>query len=96
MSRRRLMVVLAILAAAAAAVPVVAPASRDRGEKLLIGFQLEFTSETTTAGTFHASGAVQDTGASHVTNLAVVPFGNRDKARLSGRPDVRGSPRERS
>ena len=91
MSRRRLMVVLAVLAAAAAAVPVVAPASRDRGEKLLIGFQLEFTSETTTAGTFHASGAVQDTGASHVTNLAVVPFGNRDKARLSGRQTFEGA-----
>jgi hypothetical protein len=93
MSTRRLMLVLAVLAAAAAAaaVPMIAPASRDRGEKLLIGFELRFTGPTTTTGTFHASGAVQDRGASNVTGLTLKPFGKRDKARLSGTQTFEGA-----
>jgi hypothetical protein len=91
MSRRRLLLVLATLVALVAAVPVVAPASRDKGEKLLIGFDLQFTSQTTTSGTFHASGAVRDSGDSNVTGLALKPFGTRDKARLSGRQTFEGA-----
>jgi hypothetical protein len=90
MSKRRLSLVLALLLAALAAVPVIAPAWRGdddrgrRGGKLLIGFELRFTGPTTTAGTFHASGFVDDSGESTVSDLALEPFGNRDRARLSG------------
>jgi hypothetical protein len=91
MSRRRLVLLLAVLAGFAAAVPVVAPASRDHDAKLVVGFELRFTGPSTTAGTFHASGAVKDAGVSNVTNLMVQPIGKRDKARLSGRQTFEGA-----
>jgi hypothetical protein len=90
MSRRRVIVVLALLAAAAAAIPVLATASRDGGEKLVLGFELQFTGQDTTAGTFQAAGAVKDKGDSFVESLMLKPFGDRDKARLSGTQTFEG------
>jgi hypothetical protein len=52
--------------------------------KLQIGFSLHFTGPTSTAGTFVASGAVKDSGTSVVTDLALIPQGNQDDARLTG------------
>ena len=91
MSKRRGVLVLVLLIGAVAAVPVVAPAWRGGGEKLLIGFDLHFTGPTTTAGTFQASGAVDDSGDTTVTGLALDPFGHRDKARLSGTQTFTGA-----
>jgi hypothetical protein len=84
MSKRRVVLVLVLLIGAVAAAPVVASAWRGGSEKLLIGFELHFTGPTTTAATFQASGAVDDSGDCNVTNLALDPFGHRDKARLTG------------
>ena len=84
-TRRILLLLLALAIGVLAAVPVIAPAWRDDGGKrLLIGFDLRFTGPTSTAGTFQASGVVDDSGDSTVSNLALAPFGDRDKARLSG------------
>ena len=98
MSKRRIVLVLALVIGAVAAVPVVALAwgGGDRhdggrsGAELLIGFDLRFTGPSSTAGTFVASGEVGDAGTSTVTGLTLVPFGSRDKARLSGRQEFAG------
>jgi hypothetical protein len=98
MSKRRVVLVLALVIGAVAAVPVVALAwgGGDRhdggrsGGELLIGFDLQFTGPSSTAGTFVASGEVGDAGTSTVTGLTLVPFGSRDKARLSGRQEFAG------
>jgi hypothetical protein len=90
MSRRRLILVVAVLAAAAVAVPVLAAGSRDHREKLVIGFELQFTGPNTTAGTFQAAGAVKDKGDSFVEDLERKPFGDRDKARLRGTQTFEG------
>jgi hypothetical protein len=42
------------------------------------------TGPDTTAGTFVMSGALEDSGTSHVEHISVVPIGNTDTARLSG------------
>jgi hypothetical protein len=85
MSKRRVVLVLALVIGVAAVVPVVALAGRGGGDRdLLLGFELRFTGPTTTAGTFVASGAVDDAGASSVSDLSLVPFGHRDRAHLSG------------
>jgi len=94
MSRRRLSFVLVLLLAVLASMPVIAPAWRgddDGGHQLLIGFDLRFTGASTTAGTFQASGAVDDSGESNVTGLTLEPFGQRDKARLSGTQTFTGA-----
>ncbi len=96
MSKRRVMLVLALVIGAVAAVPVVALAwpggGGDRGGgKLLIGFELQFTGPSSTAGTFVASGEVDDAGTSTVSDLAVEPFGPRDRGRLSGRQEFAGA-----
>jgi hypothetical protein len=86
MSKRRVMLVLALAIGAAAIVPMIALADRDRdrGARLLLGFDLQSTSLTSTAGTFVASGAADDAGTSTVEGLTLAPFGHRDRARLSG------------
>jgi hypothetical protein len=87
MRKRRLALMLALVIGAAAAVPVVALAwpGGERGSgNLLIGFELRFTGQTSTAGTFVASGEVDDAGTSTVSGLAVDRFGHRDRGRLSG------------
>ena len=95
MSKRRLALLLALVIGAAAAVPVVALAGRDHDHdprgKLLIGFVLHFTDQTSTAGTFVASGQVQDAGTSTASGLKLEPFGRHDKARLSGRQEFTGA-----
>jgi hypothetical protein len=80
--RRWLRACFAILAVTIA-VPLVASAS-SVDKKFQIGFSLHFTGPTSTAGTFVASGAVRDSGTSIVTNLALIPQGNQDDARLTG------------
>jgi len=92
MSKRRVMLVLALAIGAAALVPVIALADRDRdrGGKVLLGFSLQFTGPSSTAGTFVASGEVDDAGTSTVSELAVQPFGSRDRGRLSGRQTFAG------
>lgn len=87
MSKRRVMLVLALAIGAAATVPVVAlawPGGDRGGGNLLIGFELRFTGQGSTAGTFDASGDVDDAGTSTVSGLLVEPFGDRDRGRLSG------------
>jgi hypothetical protein len=91
MSKRRLALVLALVIGSAAAVPVVALAARDGDRELLIGFELRFTGPTSTAGTFVASGAVDDAGAATVEGLTLVPFGRRDQAHLSGTQTFAGA-----
>ena len=94
MSKRRVMLVLALVIGAVAAVPVVAlawPGGDRGGGNLLIGFELHFVGETSTAGTFVASGDVDDAGTSTVSDLAVEPFGHRDRGRLSGRQEFAGA-----
>lgn len=95
MSRRRILLLLALATGVLVAVPVLAPAWRGDdgggGKRLLIGFDLRFTGPTSTAGTFQASGVVDDSGESVVSDLAVVPFGKRDKARLSGTQTFKGA-----
>jgi hypothetical protein len=54
------------------------------GGRFALGFNLHFTGPTSTAGTFVISGALRDSGTSTVEDLAVEPFGRRDKGRLSG------------
>src|SRR5688572_22433368 len=88
-SRRRIMLVI-LLTGVAAAVPVLALAAQ--GERtLVIGFSLQFTGPTTTAGTFVASGAVSDAGASTVEDLAVVPLETGDRGRLTGQQTFIGT-----
>jgi len=91
MSKPRLALVLTLVTGAVAAVPVVALAWSGGDRDLLIGFDLRFTGMTTTAGTFVASGAVDDAGASRVDGLTLVPFGHRDQARLSGTQTFAGA-----
>jgi hypothetical protein len=92
MLKRRVGLVLACVIGAAAIVPVVALAggSGDDG-RLLLGFDLRFTGPSSTAGTFVASGAVDDAGASAVSGLTLAPLGRRDRARLSGRQEFAGA-----
>jgi hypothetical protein len=78
----RFLVPLAAAAAAIALVPLAATGGTD--DRLFIGISLHFTGPTTTAGTFVMSGEVEDSGASSVEHLSVVPIGNSDMARLSG------------
>lgn len=81
----------AVLAVAVAiAVPLVASAS-SVDTKLQIGFSVHFTGPTSTAGTFVASGAVRDSGTALVTDLALVPQGNQEDARLTGTQTFVGS-----
>jgi hypothetical protein len=85
MSRRRL--ILGVLLAGALAVAPVALAGGDGGRhggRFALGFNLHFTGPTSTAGTFVVSGSVRDSGPSTVENIAIEPFGRRDKGRLSG------------
>jgi hypothetical protein len=85
MSRRRL-----ILGALVAGVLALAPVALAGGEgskpggRFALGFNLQFTGPNTTAGTFVVSGALRDAGSSTVEDLAVEPFGRRDRGRLSG------------
>lgn len=83
MKRRGWITACLVVLAATIAVPLVASAS-SVDTKLQIGFSLHFTGPTSTAGTFVASGAVRDSGTSIVPDLALVPQGNQDDARLSG------------
>jgi hypothetical protein len=73
---------LGALSAVLAALPLASASSVE--SKLQIGFSLQFTGPDTSAGTFVASGAVEDSGPSDVTNLRVTPQGNQDSARLTG------------
>jgi hypothetical protein len=89
MSRRRL-ILLVFVAGALAFVPVAALA-RSGDKALLIGFELHFAGPDTTQGTFVASGAVRDSGHSTVQQLSLVPFGHKDRARLSGEQTFAGA-----
>jgi hypothetical protein len=84
MRRMRIFVPVALAAAAVALlfVPLAASGDGDRG--VFIGISLHFTGPTTTAGTFVMSGALEDSGTSTVQNIALVPIGRSDRARLSG------------
>lgn len=84
MRRPRIFVPVALVAAAAALLVVPLAASGGGDKRVYIGISLHFTGPTTTAGTFVMSGALEDSGASTVENLALVPIGNSDRARLSG------------
>ena len=74
----------AVAAAAALAALVPLSASGAPHQQLYIGMNLHFMGATTSAGTFVASGAVSDSGTAAVENLALVPIGNSDFAKLSG------------
>jgi hypothetical protein len=81
--KRTMRVLVAVLGAVAIAVFAVG-ASASGDTRWFVGMNLHFTGPDTTAGTFVMSGAVEDSGASHVENLSLVPIGNTDRARLSG------------
>lgn len=91
MSKRRVMLVLALVIGAVAAVPVVALAWHGGDRDLRFGFDLHVTPTTPPAGTFVASGAVDDAGTSEVTALSVVPFGRGDRGRLTGTQTFTGA-----
>ena len=82
MPRVKLAAALAVAAAVAALVPLAATGGTD--DRLFVGFSLHFTGPSTTAGTFVMSGEVEDSGASAVDHLALVPIAGTDTARLSG------------
>jgi hypothetical protein len=82
LSRKITLVAVGSLTALAALVPLAAFGAPD--QRLYIGMNLHFTGATTTAGTFVASGAISDSGTADVRNLALVPIGNSNSARLSG------------
>jgi hypothetical protein len=99
MSKRKL-VLVALTAGVMALVPAVGVAgtaepstvnARTASHKVLIGFELHFTGADTTSGTFVASGAVQDAGASNVEDFTLVPFGRQDRARLAGNQTFTGA-----
>jgi hypothetical protein len=75
-----------VAAAAFAVVPSAAHEDETRAEdgRFVLGFQLQVTGPDTTAGTFVASGAVQDAGASTVEHITVVPLGHHDQAQITG------------
>ena len=83
---RRWLILGTLLAGALALAPLaIAGGDRDKhGGRIALGFNLHFTGPSSTAGTFVISGAVRDTGTSTVEDLAVEPFGRRDRGRLSG------------
>lgn len=84
--KRSVVVALAVLLAV---LPMITSAA-STDSKLYIGMNLHFTGPTTTEGTFVASGAVEDSGRSQVTQLSLLPLGNQDNARLSGRQVYEG------
>jgi hypothetical protein len=91
MPKRRLSLVLALVIGALAAVPVVALAWPGGDSKLVLGFDLRVTPTTAPAGTFVASGSVDDSGATAVQGLSVVPFGRGDRGHLSGTQTFTGA-----
>jgi hypothetical protein len=63
----------------------VAFAAEDSDENdVFIGFNLHGMGPTSAAGTFVMSGRFQDSGASAVENISLVPIADSDRARLSG------------
>jgi hypothetical protein len=87
----RLTLIGTVLAAAAALVAVPLTSASSVDTKLQIGFSLHFTGPTSAQGTFVASGAVKDSGASTVPDFAVTQLGNQDDARLTGTQVFAGS-----
>jgi hypothetical protein len=80
-------VVVAVILVGALGLAPVGLAGGDgdkRGGRFALGFDLHFTGPTSTAGTFVISGALRDSGTSTVEDLAIKPFGKRDRGRLSG------------
>ena len=92
MVRSRL-ALLGLALALLAVLPATAFAADSNAERsrVVIGFELHFTGPDSTAGTFVASGAVQDAGTSTVRDIVLVPFGRQDKARLSGEQTFAGA-----
>jgi hypothetical protein len=82
-SKRRLLLLSAVIGVVAVALGAVG-ATASRADRLYIGINLHFTGPDTTAGTFVMSGALEDSGTSHVEHISVVPIANTDMARLSG------------
>jgi hypothetical protein len=84
-SRRQVLLAGAAGAVGMVGVPGVAFAAEDSDEKhLFIGFSLQGTGPTSTAGTFVMSGRFEDSGTSTVDHIALVPIHNTDRSRLSG------------
>jgi hypothetical protein len=84
MRRRRIFAPAALAAAALALLFVPLAASGGDGGRVYLGISLHFTGPTSSAGTFVMSGVLEDSGASTVENIAIVPIGKSDRARLSG------------
>ncbi|HWT24298.1 MAG TPA: hypothetical protein VN213_12410 [Solirubrobacteraceae bacterium] len=80
-----------LVTACAVLVPALPAGGHDEDATLFLGFSLQATGPSTTAGTFVASGAVSDMGTSTVDELAVVPLGRRDGGRLTGRQVFAGA-----
>jgi hypothetical protein len=57
---------------------------KTHGGRFALGFNLQFTSPTSAAGTFVVSGELRDSGTSTVEDLAVTPLGRRDRGHLNG------------
>jgi hypothetical protein len=83
LNRRLALVSLAVAGAATAAVSPFA-ASGDPTQRLYVGLSLHLTGPNTSAGTFVASGAVADSGATDVPDLTIGRAGPADAGRLSG------------
>jgi hypothetical protein len=75
--------VVVFVAALAVSLPMLAWAS-SIDSKLQIGFALHFTGPDSTAGTFIASGAIEDSGSSVATGVTLTPLGHQSDAKLSG------------
>jgi hypothetical protein len=74
--------VVALALVAAVVGPIAASGGSD--QRLYLGAYLHFTGPNTTAGTFVASGAIEDSGTVDVQHLAIVPTGHSGHGRLSG------------
>jgi hypothetical protein len=89
MKQLRFALAVGLVAVGVAVFAVGAGGSPD--DRWFTGINLHFTGPTTTAGTFVMSGAVDDSGTSTVSNLALAPIGNSGLMRLSGDQTYVGS-----
>ena len=80
--RRRTLTVVG--AALLTALTVALAAAGGSQQKLYLGTDLHFTGPDSTAGTWVASGAIEDSGTAAVQHLALTPIADSGMARLSG------------
>ncbi len=81
--RRRTLTVVGAALLTALTITLAAAAGGSQ-QKLYLGMDLHFTGPASTAGTWVASGAIEDSGTAAVQHLALTPIADSGMARLSG------------